>query len=211
MVPNYPRVNDYYRVNRVQVQGVPLQNHKAWNDGLSDIAKQYGASLEVNPIVQFVNTADPTYEYALTQKWLGGKKNDVTVIFGITEYPTIDFVRVVGWENEELKHYLRSQLQLFDTVNDEYREYALHTIKENIALHFERMQMAEYEYLKDQIDPPLWSVVTGLVLAFLLSIGLTYYFHRYDPFNDGYTYSRRNTRFGRKPQFRGNNKGRWKT
>jgi hypothetical protein len=210
MVPNYPRVHDYYRINRVQNNGVPLKNYKAWNDGLNEVSKYHGASLEVNPIIQFVKTNDPTYEYALTQKWLGGKKNDVTVIFGVSEYPTIDFVRVVSWENEELKHYLREQLSLFDTIDDEYREYALHTIKENIGNHYKRMQMADYEYLKDQIDPPMWSVITGFILALLLSGGLTYYFHRCDPFNDGYRFSRRNTRFGRKASWKNNNRG-WRS
>jgi len=206
MVPNYPRVHDYYRMNRVQVNGVPLKNHKAWNDGLNEISKKWGASLEVNPIIQFVKTDDPTYEYALTKKWLGGKKNDVTVIFGIKEYPKIDFVRVVSWENEELKHYLRNQLELFDKIDDEYREYALNTIKDNLNLYYDRMQMADYEYLKDQIDPPMWSIVTGFILALILSGGLTWYFHKYDPFDDGYRFSRKRTRFGRKSWIN-NNRG----
>lgn len=202
LVPNYPQVHDYYRVNRVQVQGVPLKNHKGWNDGLNDIAKELGASLEVNPIIQFVNTADPTYEFALQKKWIGGKKNDVTVIFGVTEYPKVDFVRVVSWENEDLKHHLRNNLEKIDLLNDETMLYSLNTIKKDIGEHYDRMHMRDYEYLKDQIEPPMWSVVTGFILALLLSVGLTYYFHTQDPFNDGYTYRRRT-------QFRVNKKRRW--
>jgi hypothetical protein len=190
MVPDYPQVYDYYRIQRVQAQrGIP--DAVTWNDGLSEIAKELGASYEVNPIIQFVDTNDPTYQFALEKKWLNGKKNDVIVVFGVKEYPIIDFVRIVGWENEEIKHRLRTSLELFDTLNEEYREYALSSIRENIVLYYDRMNMEDYEYLKDEIDPPLWSIVTGLILALLLSVGLTYYFHTQDPFNDGYTYRRK--------------------
>ena len=79
IVPEYPSPYDYYRIQRVQTQtGIP--DGVTWNEGLSEIARDLGASYEVNPIIQFVGTNDPTYEYALTQKWLGGKKNDLTVI-----------------------------------------------------------------------------------------------------------------------------------
>jgi hypothetical protein len=183
-VPNYPTVYDYYKIDRVQVVGVSLNDKKQWNDGLAEIAKKLGSKYKVNPIIQFVNVADPTYQFALERKWLNGKKNDVIIVFGVSKYPTIDFVRVVGWENESIKHYLKAQLELFNTLNDEYREYALSTISDNIILHYKLMKMEDYAYLKDQIEPPLWVIILAFVLSLVISIGLTYFFHTEDVFGD---------------------------
>ena len=183
LVPKYPEVYDYYRINRVQTVGLSIKDVNKWNSELSNVAKDLGASYEVNPIIQFVKTDDPTYQFALEQKWLTGKKNDVIIVFGVKNYPKIDFVRIVGWENEELKHRLRTSLELFDTIDDEYRKYAIGSIKQNIILYFNRMKMVDYEYLKDQIDP-MWVIVLGFVVAVFLSVGLTWYFHKNDVFGD---------------------------
>lgn len=181
-IPDYPSVYDIYRINRVQTIDVNIKGYQYWNNGLSKIAAELGPKKEVNPIIQFVNTDDPTYEHALMEKWNGGKKNDVIVIFGVKNYPKIDFVRIVVWENEQLKHYLRSQLELFDTINDEYTIYALNTIRENIVLHFNRMQMKNYEYLKDDIEPPLWVIILGFIFAVGISILMAWICHKNEIF-----------------------------
>lgn len=183
-VAQYPQVYDYYRVTRVQVTGVPIPDHKDWNDGLNEVAKRLGSSKEVNPIIQFVKTDDPKYKFTLENQWLNGKKNDVIVVFGVNTYPKIDFVTVVGWENEELKIKLTNDLQKYTVMDNEFRTVALALIEDNITKYHKRMNMADYEYLKDQIEPPTWVVILGFVLAILSSAGFTYWFHREDIFGD---------------------------
>jgi len=38
--------------------------------------------------------------------------------------------------------------------------------------------MKDYEYLKDDIQPPTWVIILAIIIAFGMSIGLTFYFHR---------------------------------
>jgi len=197
LVPAYPRVNDYYRMNRVISMGVPVKEINKWNNTLNEYTKKLGPRKLVNPIIIFAKTDDPTYEFVLQREWLNGKKNDMIVVFGVNNYPNIDFVRIVGWENEEIKHRLRTALELFDTIDDDYREYALNAIKDNVNLYFKKMQMEDYEYLKDQIEPPTWVIILGFILSIAISCGMTYWLHREDVFGDENTFRYSNRSYRR--------------
>lgn len=184
LVPTYPRVHDYYRVKRVLSAGVPVQKINVWNNELNEYTKKLGPRKRVNPIIIFAKTNDPKYEYVLQREWLNGKKNDMVVVFGVSQYPHIDFVRIVGWENEEIKLRLKNELETFDTIDDNYRTFALGAINEYTIKYFKKMQMEDYEYLKDQIEPPTWVIIFGFILSIAVSCGLTYWFHKEDVFGD---------------------------
>ena len=134
MVPTYPKnIQDYYRINRAISVGVAVPDIQQWNADISNILKQLGPQKQANVIVLFVNTNDPQYEYALRSAWLGGKKNDIVVMIGSTEYPKIDWVRVMSWTDKEIfKIELRDAIQELENIDREKIIYSFHLKKEII-------------------------------------------------------------------------------
>jgi hypothetical protein len=127
----------------------------------------------VNAIVVIAKTDDPNYEYALRDAWEGANKNDVVLVIGSKNYPTIDFVRVISWtKNELFKVELRDNVQELGTIQ---RAPIMNLLQTQISKNFERRRMREFEYLKAEIDPPTWVLVTIIVLI-LGSMGGAYAF-----------------------------------
>lgn len=175
MIPSYPAsVYDYHYVDRVISYGVPVVDIKQWNLDLAKVNAVLGASKQVNIIVLMVKTTDPTYEYALRDAWLGGKKNDVIVIFGVTEYPTISWVRVMSWTDKQiLKVELRDDLIEIGTLQD--RGVVLKSISDNVKKSFKRKEMRDFEYLQDEIVPPDWLIAVLVLLIIGGNIGVVFY------------------------------------
>lgn len=59
-----------------------------------------GRTHEVNILVVIAQTADRTFLNALRAHWRRGKRNDVTVVFGTTTFPNIDWVGVMDWTSD---------------------------------------------------------------------------------------------------------------
>lgn len=203
MIPAYPTVHSIYKVNRVIPVGVNVPGIAKMNKLLSDELRTIGAKKQANIIVVFANTADQSYRYALERAWLGGKKNDVIVILGTPEYPAVAWVDTItlgeNSGNEMMTVQMRDQLMALPAADD--HELTVGTIAGVVTQYFDRKAMADYEYLEDEITPPTWVIVTALVLAVLVSIGLTWYFHNNDPFGNSRSFSRR-YRTGHRFKFR---------
>ena len=166
-IPDYPKeVYDYYRFNHVLTVGVPVPDLDKWNNDVANILKKLGPSKQANVIILFVNTNDPNYEYALRSKWLGGKKNDIVVILGVTQYPAIDWARVMTWSDKEIfKVVLRDRLTEIKEVN---RQEVLTAVDEVTTRSFKRKEMKDFEYLADEIDPPMWVIILAIGVIVLL-------------------------------------------
>lgn len=166
MIPTYPSdVYDYYRINRAISVGVPVPDLQLWSSGISEILKQLGPQKQANVIIVFANTNDHDYEYALRSAWLGGKKNDVIVIVGATQYPKIDFIRVMSWTDQEIfKIKLRDALQDLQEID---RVAMLSTIRAITQGEFKRKQMKDFEYLDNEVDVPTWAIITGFAIIAL--------------------------------------------
>jgi hypothetical protein len=178
-IPPYPsQIYDYYNINRVLSVGVPVPDLPAWNTGVSQIMRKLGPQRHANVVIVFVNDANSSYVHALEGAWLGGKKNDVVVVVGTTSYPTIEWVRIMSWTDKEIfKVQLRDELQALGTVD---RSAFLGIIEKHTMATFVRKSMKDFEYLKEEIEPPLWVVVLAGVLGLLAALGSTYFFYRND-------------------------------
>jgi hypothetical protein len=189
MIP-YPDDVNGYRINRFRSLGYEEQHAADWNWHLSEIAGDLGPTKQVEPIVVAVKSADPTYEYAFQHAWLGGKKNDVVILLGVPEYPKISWVRIMSWtDREDLKVELRDALMNIGTMDQ--RDQLLQEIRNQLQTKFQRMHMKNYEYLLSQYEPGAGLTMFLFVLALLLNIGGSIYFHLADPFGIENTY--RNT------------------
>lgn len=175
----YPsQVYDYHYVNRVLTQGVQIDNLGEWNKALANSLRTLGVKREVNLIVVFTNSNDPQFANALRSYWLGGKKNDVVVVMGTPSYPSIQWVRVFSWSDDEVfKVQLRDALLALKTAEHEsVFKLTTHYIDDS----FKRKNMNDFAYLENEIDPPIGLILTLLGLGSALSLGLSAYFARHE-------------------------------
>lgn len=184
LIPQYPVMYGKYHVDHVLAMGIEDIKLRDWNNYLAEKTKILGPAKQANVIFIIVNTADQIYRHALETAWLGGKKNDVIVMAGVTNYPKIDWVDTItlgqNAGNSLMTVEMRDELMTIGSIEDHVT--ILDTISKVIMTRFDRKPMTNYEYLKDDIEPPTWVMILAFILAFVLSAGLTWIFRVYDPF-----------------------------
>lgn len=160
-LPAYPKVYDYYRVNRV----VPLSgkyttfaadlNHK-----LNMSLRTVGPNKQVNIIVVVGSNLTDDYMRAIRQYWFNGKKNDVVVLISEVDNK-IQNAYVFGWAKNSI-----SDIEIRNALigSDLTAESVSGIIITNTMKYFVRRSMKEFEYLLDQAVVPMWAVVVSLLL-----------------------------------------------
>lgn len=197
-IPAYPQVYDYHYANRVIPVGLNIPNINEWNGRLANALKVLGPEKQANVTIIISKESSPMYAKALKNSWLGGKKNDVTVVIGAPNYPEIAWVDVFSWSKQDIVNVsLRNDLVELKTAD---AEGVIATITRNVLKHYVRKPMAEFEYLKDNIDPPTWVIILATLFATIGSGLLAWVFHKHDVFGDERTGNsfgsyRRPTRF----------------
>lgn len=176
-IPNYPETFDYYRINRLVANGVKFPDAKLWNQELEYMLRALGAKKQVNVVIVATNRSE-SFADALNAKWLGGKKNDVLIVVGSKKYPEMDWVRVISWTDSQIfKVALRDDLQKIGKLD---RTEWMKAISSNINTYYVRKPMADFDYLKDAVEPPTWSLLLAFILAMASSIGLTIFMKKND-------------------------------
>lgn len=170
-IPPYPRVHDFYKINRVLSDGAVTPDYaKDLNDRLNVTLKSLGSKKQVNIIVIFTKNLDPSYRLTVENSWIGGKQNDVIVMIGL-DGKNISWTDVMTFamnkNNEALRTTLRDDLKNLDTLPE--ASVLTSVITNDINTAFKRIHMEEFEYLESRIEPPMWV----LILSFILSIGGT--------------------------------------
>lgn len=191
LVPPYPGVFDFYRLNRVLYVGnssneLPANFIPTLNKNISDILRTLGPTKQVNVIVILTDNPDASYRYEVENQWLGGKKNDVIIFYSV-KAGELQWVDVMTWarnhKNELFQVKLRDTLLEAPILNADALTAA---ISSNILKYYDRPHMSEFKYLKDSIEPPFYVLVIAYLLVIAISIGLTFWFHRENitPFSD---------------------------
>lgn len=181
-IPQYPlNIYDYYRCNKFLSVGYTEPGDGFWQHLLSDINGDLGPTKQVNVIVVAVKNADPAYEYALSEAWIGGKKNDVIVLLGVPDYPKIGWARILSWSTAaDLKVDLRDQILQIGTM--EKRDEIAAAIRENVQAKFKRRHMKDFEYLIAGAQPGTTGTIVLFVLGSAMCLVLAVFFYREDPF-----------------------------
>jgi len=197
MIPDYPHRHDYIKVDRIVPVGVSIPNKKELNEHLSKRLIEIGPKKQANINIVVAKTGDQTYRYALEAAWLGGKKNDVTVVIGAPEYPKIAWVDVMtlgqNAGNAMLAVDIRDSLMALGTFDIK----VVDTVADSVLVHFSRKAMKDFEYLEDSIEPPTWVIVTSVIISILGSLFGTWFFHNYDVNRGGFVSSRAYSRYNR--------------
>jgi len=180
-VPDYPdQIYDYYKVDRVLFVGQPAPSEaaKAWNKGLQMINGELGPTKQSNVILMFVNGRDRSFENYVLSKWVGGNKNDIILMIGVDNSWNITWTEVFSWAKFDIFNVsLRTEIESLKTIDINRPNDVLSTIYTVVQDEYVRRPMEEFEYLKDEIDPPLWSILLSLFLGLSASIYTTYRMH----------------------------------
>jgi hypothetical protein len=170
-IPKYPgKIYDYYHVNRLVTQGLSAADPQAWNEGLEKINSDLGAKKQVNMIVVLTSEGDPWY-YALEQAWIGGKKNDVSLVIGVDpSNGKPRWAQVMDWTTAKIFEIkLRDAVMALPEATPEATLKALH---DNVEQYYKRKPMKDFEYLQASITPSgteyTVSIIIGLIVAGLL-------------------------------------------
>lgn len=180
-IPNYPPVFNYYKYNRV-ICDVPLlaQGTADLNDLLNESLKSLGPEKQVNVIVFITFNPDQNFMEDVQNGWIGGKKNDILVFLGM-DGAYIQWTGAATWArskgNELLAVHLRNELG--DIKQFDAKKITT-VIINSINQYYIRPKMEDYEYLKDEIEPPGWVIVLAALIAVIGSLGLTIYFYKED-------------------------------
>lgn len=191
-LPSYNTVYDYYRYHHVYNMVPSLKESKQYNDAIGNILKSLGAKKQVNIDMVFVPTDDRNYKNALARHWLGGKKNDVVVVIGITQYPKIAFADAFTFANSTHNEMLVVKLQQdIEAVGDVSKvNDVVNVINDDTTKYFHRDNMSNYKYLKDDFVPSGKALFWSGLFYFLILIGALIFFWINDVEIDGVSTNR---------------------
>ena len=185
LFPGYPRVFDYYRYNRVIQMQTSYPQADELNRTLNMELRKLGAQKEVNIIVVFAKTTDPMYRFAFERHWLGGKKNDVIVIFGMDNDRKLSWSDVITFGknsgNELLAVVLKDELRGL-SERQQFGNAAMlsEVITKTVTTNFKRKQMKDFEYLKDDYQPSQGAIMGFVIFQIILLTGMTIFFYNFD-------------------------------
>lgn len=170
-IPKYPEIYDYFKINRVM--NFSGADTREWSDYLSNSLKSMGKEKQVN-IIAILTDKPVDFADALFYSWAGGKKNDVVMVYGVKEGVVEWFQSTSvgnGMNNQELHITLRNE-SIGKAVD-------LELLKSQVGIintKFNRLPMEQFEYLKDQVEPPIWVLIMALIVGLGSSLGVAYIF-----------------------------------
>ena len=113
------------------------------------------------------------YMLALREAWVGGKKNDVTVVVGSVDGHAIDFADVLSWTPSGLfKVDLKDRIQ--DIGSLDRRDDIAKAIFDTTKTEFIRLHMKDLKYLMRSFQPSRTAMWVIFILATLAEIGLAW-------------------------------------
>jgi hypothetical protein len=162
-----------------------LPDPDKWNQDLSEINGDLGAKKQVNAVMVLVANKSEDYFYALEQAWIGGKKNDVIPIIGVsvsTAGYTIDWVRVMAWTDQSIfKVKLRDDLKDIGNLN---REQVMKALRDDIDSQYKRKHMKDFKYLMASITPTKCQWIVSIIIGILVCIGVSIFVDQNDVFDE---------------------------
>lgn len=181
-IPTYPsQVYDYYRLNRFLPVDTAFPDVDQWNTQLSLLNGRLGPIKQANVVIVVVKGMYRDYFNALRVKWVGGKKNDIVIVFGTNDQHQIVWDDIMAWtDKQDFIVVLKDDLMKVGVLD---RQKVLETIEKDVPL-FVRKPMSDYSYLRYLLKPTEVELVIGLIIGILLAVGLAYWMDQEDLFGD---------------------------
>ncbi|MBV36235.1 MAG: hypothetical protein CMP47_12430 [Rickettsiales bacterium] len=177
-IPGYPRMYGIYKMKHALSVDNAFKDRDLWNNAIRDHLKVRNVNSEPNVLFVFTKNTDRTYRYALERKWLGGKKNDLIVVVGTSEYPKVDWVEVITLGNtsgnELTAVKIRDELEAaeLDPETTVAKTFKL------IDRHFDMKPIEDFEYLTDEQQITFWQAILIIVVSIIVSLIVSHLFSR---------------------------------
>ena len=179
LVPPYPSaIHDLHYARRVlDLRAAPAQM-EAWDQALAQALKTVGAKTRGNIVLILTDRPDRGFANLIERGWLRGKSNDTVVVLGVQDNK-IAWSEAFGWaENPRLYVELRHSLEGLAAEP----QTVIPAISQAVVNLFKPLPPDHFAHLGAEIRLPTWGYLGLGLLAILLSIGSTLYFHTHDPF-----------------------------
>lgn len=152
----------------VAAPGVPYEWQEAVETRLNAFNGKFGPSKEINLVLYIVATANREFVNALDAHWVHGRKNQLTIVVGSTEYPRVDWVDVIDFwsERPEVRIALRDSIQNMALNSAEF----LPTLETEVLKGWERKRMRTFEYLSWELSLPWWMYLVVTAIAALIAV-----------------------------------------
>lgn len=175
----YPQIYDIYRYNHITNVDAEIDVTKL-NNAVSDVVKKLGTQKHANVQVFTTKASDvKALRTDVENQWMGGKVNDVTIFIGTDGKTILDadaFTYARSKQNELFAVKMRDAL-----IGMDYNEINIaNTIDNVIRKEYHRPDLKDFEYLKDQVEPPDWCIILCVLLSIFGTLGLSYYFYNND-------------------------------
>lgn len=195
VIPEYPLgIYDYYKADRVVFIDVPKKPEA--NAELSKVLGVLGPKYQMNSVIVFVNSEKypVDFSYVVQKKWKGFKKNDVAIVIGVDSSYKLYWVNVFSWSKDNVFDInLRNNLLEFkDSIVTPTQ--VVQTLDKTAPL-FIRRSFKEFEYLKDDIPPPISLLVLSALIMIISPLVFAFVLLRKDSSNEVPLYRARS--FGR--------------
>ena len=180
-IPKYPTVNDYYRINRVILKDVKIND--SLNSKINDLQKKWGVQKQVNVILFFVSDKY-TQEYfkAVEATWLGGKKNDTIIMTQLDNDNNVNWARVISRsENKAFDKSVEFDINNHGVFNE---DSFLNILDKNIMERFVREDFEKYSYLMNEFSPSKIAVFTGLIASLIINLIIALFAIKEDWFSE---------------------------
>lgn len=177
-LPSYPNdVFDYYRIRRVVSVLPAFNNNAAWNQELSELNGRLNPAKQVNAVLVIVKNEPHDYFQALRQHWMGGKKNDAVLVVSVDDGMNIQWVDVMAWTDAKIFEVkLRDTITDLKTIDPANPKQVMEPFEQTIAQFYVRKHMKDFKYLAASITPSITQWIICLLIGFLSSIGLAWFF-----------------------------------
>ncbi len=182
-LPAYPgRIYDYYRINRLVTVDTHVGDAHKWNAELQALNAEVGNKWQADVAVVLTSGKPREWFFALEEKWLGGKKNDVVLVIN-RDGDEVTWVEVMAWVKDPL-----FKVKLRDSILEDPkkvdREKVIPKIRSAVVSSYQRKPMKDFEYLKSSIRPSTTEWIVSLIIGLILGVGLAIFFHTQDVFNE---------------------------
>ncbi len=180
-IPAYPKIYDYYHMNRFIPVGLSVTDIARWNNELEDINASLGKSKEVNIMMMVTKNMPEDYFYAVEEAWIGGKKNDFITMVNIDDGGKVTWSKVMAWSQNKMAETVVADAMVKIGTLD--RPKMIEEIKTDVSQNFQRKHMADFKYLDNKVEMGKWEWIWDIVIGLTLSIGIGIFYMKND-FND---------------------------
>jgi hypothetical protein len=173
----YPSVRDYYVANRVIFTGYKASSalFQEWNKSFATVNGNISET-GANAIV-VVTGGRPEFALALARAWEAHNINDVVTVIGM-DGDKVGWVDVRSWSSNSIVAIaIENDILALKSLDTQ----AINAIIESAILdNFELKSMDEFEYLAEEIIPPMWAMILAAIMLLIITPFVTYIFHKHD-------------------------------